>query len=672
MASAVITAMAVMTMWMVASCTSEDSGRTERQNATLEMIEDSMNTNLTAAMAICDSMMGACADSMDYYDYEILKGKIYLLTDSPDNALPLVKRVYKFTDNNAKSPRMLGLKALALSVEASAYHIVRQNNEKAIELNTKALQLMMMSDIKEKCPELAANLADTYIYVDDIPQAAKWYRRALFLVDSLALPKERNLSLYMGLAQIYANIEDYKTAKYYYELTDKQFDNLKNNLQLYFLNNYGNLYYYQADYKNALKTFKRMEREIDSQNTASIFDRALCHINMADVYLNLENVDSAQIYLDKAEPTFKKNGMDLGCYYANTIRMGIAIKQNKYAVIDSVLKNEPNLDIDQAAIKNIRYRYLTQYYKHKGDYKKAYEVSTMAAKEKSSLEHKLSKMRTSEVMTRFVEDTIRLHHQIAISKKDASLAKANFAGIVLVALVLLMGLALLAIFINTRRKKTKARMDMILLRLENVRQRISPHFIFNLINSRISKESKEETDTLLKVSKLIRTNLDMSCKTCVTMNEELDFVEKYVDIEKHLMNEDIRLEIRHDDNVDLDTLTIPSMFVQIIVENAILHGLKGKDGDKTIKIAISQDHTNSYIHIIDNGRGFDIRRNEGSGTKNGLNIIRHTIAIINSGKPSSPQMDFDIKNIETPDGRICGCDALYTIPNNLNLQNILY
>ena len=86
--------------------------------------------------------------------------------------------------------------------------------------------------------------------------------------------------------------------------------------------------------------FKRMEREINNQHSSTQLDRALCDINMADEYLNLNMTDSAQIYLDMAEPIFIKVGVDVGIFYANTIRMGIAIKQNRYAVIDSILKNE--------------------------------------------------------------------------------------------------------------------------------------------------------------------------------------------------------------------------------------------------------------------------------------------------------------------------------------------
>ena len=239
---AAVAIMAMAVACIVISCGYDADIRTDEQIGRMTMIEDTMDANPDIAMTLCDSMQRDCKDSMDYYDFETLKAKIYLLTDSPQKALPILQQVDRFALNNHTSARNYGLMALARSIEASVYHVTRQNNDKAIKLNIQAMELMMKSDIKEKCPELAANLADTYIYVDNMPEAAKWYRRALFLVDSLALPKKLNVTLYMGLAQIYANIEDFNTAKHYYELTDKQYDNIKNNLKLYFLNNYGNFY----------------------------------------------------------------------------------------------------------------------------------------------------------------------------------------------------------------------------------------------------------------------------------------------------------------------------------------------------------------------------------------------------------------------------------------------
>ena len=63
-------------------------------------------------------------------------------------------------------------------------------------------------------------------------------------------------------------------------------------------------------------------------------------MNSADVYLNLNNLDKAKEYLQLAEPVFKKQAIKIGIYYGNTIKIGILLKEKKYAEIKEILDNE--------------------------------------------------------------------------------------------------------------------------------------------------------------------------------------------------------------------------------------------------------------------------------------------------------------------------------------------
>ena len=99
-------------------------------------------------------------------------------------------------------------------------------------------------------------------------------------------------------------MHDYRTASKYYKDAEKQYDIMQPNMKIYFLNNYGNFYYYQHDYPNALKMFLRMRDEIVTQQGAEGNDASdinLCRINLADVYLNLGNADSAQVLVEKCD-----------------------------------------------------------------------------------------------------------------------------------------------------------------------------------------------------------------------------------------------------------------------------------------------------------------------------------------------------------------------------------
>ena len=80
-------------------------------------------------------------------------------------------------------------------------------------------------------PDLCANLGDAYVFDNDLPKAALWYRKALFIADSLQLPKVQNASLYMGLGRIYLLLEDYEASLNCYQQTEKCFSDLSLNLQ---------------------------------------------------------------------------------------------------------------------------------------------------------------------------------------------------------------------------------------------------------------------------------------------------------------------------------------------------------------------------------------------------------------------------------------------------------
>ena len=235
--------------------------------------------------------------------------------------------------------------------------------------------MAMKSDIIDFSPEIAANLADAYAMTNNLTDAAKWYRRALFLVDSLQLPENKNISLYMGLAQIYTNLEDFASAEYYYRQTDRQFDRIKLNMQLYFLNNFGNMYYYKRDYKKALEIFKRMEKHLYANKCSNMMETYLCKLNLADVYLNLNNTKEAKEYINGAETFFTKKKVLPAIHYINTIKIGAAIKEKRFSEVERILNNEKQeRQIMEQNLIGIRERYLVEYYKATNNYRKAYEI----------------------------------------------------------------------------------------------------------------------------------------------------------------------------------------------------------------------------------------------------------------------------------------------------------
>lgn len=390
------------------------------------------------------------------------------------------------------------------------------------------------------------------------------------------------------------------------------------------------------------------------------FDMYLCKVNLADVYLNLNQTDSAQHYLDEVEPFFRKNGDPAGIYYCNTIRIGIATKRGDFNEVRRVANGDKADEKDvQYSMVNIRNRYMRQFYEHTNNYRMAYETLKRDQSYTDSLEHNRSNMRSAEIMARFRADTLQLHHDLALEHKNAEIQRAHTmtTGAILTAVVLV--LLLIMWYMHTRKKQLQNQVNIMNLKLNNVRNRISPHFMFNVLNNKIVNSGEKEASELMELARLIRTNLDMSSQPYMMLDKELEFVQQYIRVERYLLGDDFKFNIDVADNANIAKVKIPSMFLQILTENAIVHGLKGMEGEKRLRITIARENNLTIISVEDNGPGFNARRALKKGT--GLGIISQTIAVTN--ERNKQKMRFEISNREDSNNQIIGCKATLKIPD---------
>lgn len=636
--------------------------KTEEELKALSCIDDSVEALSPHAFRMIEKGMKSAQDSLAYYEYYIRKAKVYELSTTPDSSVPIVANTIAFANRQPSSPRRNSLLAFAYNLKAVGLHNFRQNPDEVIRLYKEATVLLANSDAKDQLPKVCANLGDAYIFKSQLPEAAAWYRRALFLVDSLKLPSQENITLYLGLATIYLQLNDFDTSLKYYQQTEKYFSLMSVNMQAYYLNNYGNYYYYTRDYKASLQKFLTLKAFLEKHHKTETFDMYLCKLNLADVYLNLGDVVRSEKCLEEIEPWFVKNGNDVAIYYVNSIRIGQAVKRGNMAKVKDILQHEKKLDNMEFNLRQIRNRYLRKYYESIGDYRGAYENLRSDAQMDDSLAHNRLNMRASEIMNRFAQDTIRLHHRLEMEHKNAVVQSANTITVAAVLLVVVIILMFALLFMRSRKQYAQDKMRIMQLRLASVRNRISPHFVFNVLNGKILKSNEQDANELLDLTKLIRANLDLSCRLDVTLREELDFVERYVHVEKQMVGDDFEFRIDQAKAVDADRVRIPSMFVQILVENAFVHGLKGWDGHKSIHIEIDKKEKATSIKVKDNGPGFDIR--SVGKKRTGLSVITQTIAIVNERNKS--KMTFSLSN-EQECGKNVGCVATIVIPDNIKL-----
>lgn len=155
-------------------------------------------------------------------------------------------------------------------------------------------------------------------------------------------------------------------------------------------------------------------------------------------------------------------------------------------------------------------RFVISIYEAKGDYRQAYQNMKADDLMQDSLAHKRTHMRSVEIMQRFSQDTLLLHYRIAIEYKNVEIQQARGFIYLIIGILLVLILSTALFVVRSRREQEAAKLNIMNLKLNNARNRISPHFVFNVLNNKIVKSDNKEANELLELTKLIRANLDMS------------------------------------------------------------------------------------------------------------------------------------------------------------------
>jgi two-component system, LytTR family, sensor kinase len=166
-------------------------------------------------------------------------------------------------------------------------------------------------------------------------------------------------------------------------------------------------------------------------------------------------------------------------------------------------------------------------------------------------------------------------------------------------------------------------------RLDALASQINPHFLFNTltsISSLIRSEPEKARTLIVKLSGLLRRLL-RSQEHFVTLREELEAIDEYLDIESIRFGPQLKID-KQIDAATLD-LIVPSMLLQPLVENSIKHGLSQKLGEGRITIRSQRERDHAVIDVIDNGIGIpsgEAGRVKGSGI--GLRNVNERLHVI--------------------------------------------
>ncbi len=194
---------------------------------------------------------------------------------------------------------------------------------------------------------------------------------------------------------------------------------------------------------------------------------------------------------------------------------------------------------------------------------------------------------------------------------------------------LILGLLGLLLFVNRiRLRQERKKIAFLNFGLKSIRSQLNPHFVFNALSSIQGLINKKDITAanhyLTEFSNLLRETLKNNDKELVPLQTELKILETYLILEQLRFH--FRYEIIIDEKIDKNSVEIPSLLFQPLIENAVKHGVSTLHDNGVIKISFFSDHQNLQITICDNGNGF-IENTAGSGL--GMKLTKDRIALLN-------------------------------------------
>ena len=610
--------------------------------------QDSLFSNLPYSRSLLRNAMRQAQDSMSYYRLMGLYGKTFFISSDFDSILYYNRPVKEYDKRAAACPRWNDVLSDVYNIEGNVWMQLNQPDS-AVAYYEKSYAYRLKGDKAHLLSDICMNLADAHLHRGELAHTASYYRRALFICDSLHLSEHSKFPVYCGLGQTYMDLRDFDLSNHYYELAGQFFDEMTVSEKWVYLNNRGNHYYYKKDYQEAL-VYMRQAAELIADYPQMVFESNLSKVNLGDLYLLTNRLDSAENNLNEGYRYFSEIKNNSAMHYIETLMIELSLKKGNIARAREMIARTASTGHVDANMLTIRNQYLQHYYEKAGDYRNAYEYLKRDYQLNDSIRSERIRTRVAELDMRYRQDTIVLRKEMQIQRQagEVRVLKLSMYIWVLVCLLLAAGTVVIIWYMRKKREFLRERFfrQINRVRMENLRSRISPHFTFNVLGREINQfnGSEEVKNNLMELVKYLRRSLELTEKLSVSLQDELDFVQSYIGLESGRVGEDFTASVVVEEGLDAKSIMIPSMIVQIPVENAIKHGLAGKDDEKELTIRISREGKGVRIVICDNGRGYLPQvASSTRGTGTGLKVLYQTIQLLNT-KNKNEKIRFNIGN----------------------------
>lgn len=655
----------LLAFFLLVACRQENV-RIAKLQAERQIIEDSIYAGRdTYALRQTNKYMKEANDSNTYYLWLSTRSKVFfskMMEDSMNVAERQIEGYLK--RHSAEQNKSLDvLRAEWNMSKGTSLTVFAGRPDSALAYYKNAIDLLRKNnEVGRTLLRALTNTADNYRQLGKLDLSADVYLQALALADSIKADNKTHIEVELGISTTYSFMGDYDNGKHWWDMLETKVDSMSYDDKCIFYNNRGNDLYFQHRYTEAMPYFvKTAELTKGNENKEWLYHTAL--YNMGEIQVCLGKGKEARVNLEKADTFFKKVGYDMGRFYVATSYISLALLESSP---NEALKLVESSQIPSHMIPcAIMYRLQQEerVMKAVGNYRRAYDIHKQLDELQDSIQTVNIKMRMNANLLRFKHDKQLAEQQHIIDQQHI----ANIMAWALCTVALLL-VAILVAFIFLQRKRNQLRtlaeqQKIIRLRMENTRNRISPHFIYNALNHELLAQLKGKKVNLYALTQLLRCGVTQAENLETTLMEEMNFVNYYVGIEGQQMGDDFKFDVNINSALDIEKVKLPAMTVQIFVENAIKHGLRGmtprEDKQRLLHINISR-HDDQYtlVEVVDNGLGLNYASDKEC---NGLRIVRQTIQILND--KNKKHISFGIENSSALEENHTGCRSWIMIPD---------
>ena len=554
-------------------------------------------------------------------------------------------------EDDQSSP-MRRLRAEWLKAKGVWYGAIKGMPDSALVYTDRAIAEMNgLSGVDELRILAMANRADFYRQLGQLDYSVDGYLQALETADSTGLGEEMKIPLLLGVSTAYTFMGDYQNSEIWWRKTGELVNQMEKRDQFIYYNELGNNHYFQEQYVGALDCFNKAASLVKDDKHRQ-WDYYTALTNLGEIHVCLGQADSARVIIAQVDSFFRKVDFPPILYYIETEKIKLALLDGRTQQALQMVNHCEFPTISIPAGKLLRLKAVEQVMRQTGNYQRAYEAHQEWHALNDSIQNANVRMQMSSRMLQYEHDKQLLEQQRTI---DNERMKVRLAWAFCAVALLAIGLLSVLIWLWRKRQKMhdmEVRQQIVGMRMENTRNRITPHFIYNALTHEMLAQMEGRKVDLSALTQLLRRGVEQADMLETTLEEELTFVDYYVDIERQQMPITLFYQKEIASDVNPQAVLLPAMTIQIFVENAIKHGLKRQGGMLTIR-ASRQDNA-TLVEVLDNGQGLDSSYQEHTG----MRVVRQTIQMLN--EHNHQQITFGIGNLKQ------GCRSWLLLPDDYN------